>query len=75
MTTSAAITTAPYEELAAGVRGSLIMPGDPEYDQARAVYNGMIDKHPAAIVRVRDQNLLAAGRLTQTMATSTSANV
>jgi len=54
MTTSAAMTTAPYEELAATVRGSLIRPGDPEYDQTRAVYNGMIDKYPAAIVRCRD---------------------
>jgi hypothetical protein len=31
------------------VRGDLIVPGDPGYDEARAVYNGMIDKHPAAI--------------------------
>src|ERR1700704_5305648 len=30
------------------------MPGDPGYDQARAVYNGMIDQHPAAIARCRD---------------------
>src|SRR5215467_742024 len=54
MATSTAIATAPYEELAAAVRGDLITPGDPAYDQARAVYNGMIDKHPAAIVRCRD---------------------
>src|SRR5437016_7485948 len=53
MTTSA-IATAPYEDLAAAVRGSLILPGDPEYDQARAVYNGMIDKRPAAMARCRD---------------------
>jgi FAD/FMN-containing dehydrogenase len=53
MTTSA-IATAPYEDLAAAVRGSLIMPGDPGYDQARAVYNAMVDKRPAAIVRCRD---------------------
>src|SRR5262249_5668306 len=53
MTTSA-IVTAPYEDLAAAVRGNLIMPGDPEYDQARAVYNAMIDKRPAAIARCRD---------------------
>jgi FAD/FMN-containing dehydrogenase len=53
MTTSA-VTTAPYEELAAAVRGSLIRPGDPEYDQTRAVYNGMIDRRPAAIARCRD---------------------
>jgi FAD/FMN-containing dehydrogenase len=54
MTTSAATTTAPYAELAAAVRGDLILPGDPGYDQARAVYNAMIDKHPAAIARCRD---------------------
>jgi hypothetical protein len=53
MTTSA-IGTHAYEDLAAAVHGSLIMPGDPEYDQARAVYNGMIHKRPAAIARCRD---------------------
>ena len=39
-------TTAPYAELAAGLRGELITPGDPGYDEARAVYNAMIDKRP-----------------------------
>ena len=52
MTAPAATIT--YEELAAAIRGDLIMPADPGYDQARAVYNAMIDKHPAAIARVRD---------------------
>jgi hypothetical protein len=54
MTASADVATAPFEELAAAVRGDLITPGDPGYDQARAVYNAMIDKHPAAVVRCRD---------------------
>src|SRR5437588_10761343 len=54
MTTSAGIATAPYEELAATLRGSLILPGDPGYDAARAVYNAMIDKRPAAVARCRD---------------------
>src|SRR6201981_242352 len=53
MTTSA-IATHAYEDLAAAVRGSLILPGDPEYDQARAVYNAMVEKRPAAIARCRD---------------------
>ena len=53
-TTSADVATLPYRELAAAVRGDLIVPGDPGYDEARAVYNGMIDKHPAAIARCRD---------------------
>ena len=52
--TSAGIATAPYQELAAALRGNLIGPGDPGYDQARAVYNGMIDKRPAASARCRD---------------------
>ncbi len=38
------------EKLAAVVRGPLCIPGDPGYDQARQVWNGMIDKRPAAIV-------------------------
>ena len=53
-TTSAAVATAPYDELAAALRGDLITPSDPHYDEARAVYNAMIDKHPAAIAQCRD---------------------
>ena len=53
-TTSADVATLQYRELAAAVRGDLIVPGDPGYDEARAVYNGMIDKHPAAIAQCRD---------------------
>ena len=45
---------APFEELTAALRGELITPADPRYDEARAVYNGMIDKRPAAIARCRD---------------------
>jgi hypothetical protein len=45
---------APFDELAAALRGELIKPGDRGYDEARAVYNGMIDKKPAAIARCRD---------------------
>jgi hypothetical protein len=52
-TTAAGSATAAYEDLTVVLRGDLIMPGDPGYDEARAVYNGMIDKHPAAIARWR----------------------
>jgi len=38
-------------ELAEGVRGEVIRPGDPGYEQARAVWNGAIDRRPALIVR------------------------
>src|ERR1700737_3391032 len=40
--------------LKASVRGELIQPGDEAYDAARKVYNGMIDRYPALIVRCAD---------------------
>jgi FAD/FMN-containing dehydrogenase len=59
----------------ANLRGELIQPGDVRYDEARRLYNGMIDKRPALIARcadaadvqaavnfARDQNLLLAVR-------------
>jgi len=40
--------------LEAQVRGQLIGPDDPRYEEARKVYNAMIDRHPALIVRCND---------------------
>jgi FAD/FMN-containing dehydrogenase len=54
MSTTAAVASRPYEQLTVAMRGDLITPADPGYDQARAVYNAMIDKRPAAIARCRD---------------------
>jgi len=34
-----------------GLAERAVGPGDPGYDEARAVHNGMIDRHPALIVR------------------------
>jgi FAD/FMN-containing dehydrogenase len=36
------------------LRGTVITPSDEEYDEARAVHNGMIDKRPALIARCTD---------------------
>jgi FAD/FMN-containing dehydrogenase len=38
----------------ASLHGGLIEPGDPAYDAARKVYNGMIDRHPRLIARCAD---------------------
>ncbi len=40
--------------LRAGLRGQIIGPENASYNQARKVYNGMIDKHPRLIVRCAD---------------------
>ena len=37
------------QEFAGSLRGPLLRPGDAGYDQARIVWNGMIDRHPAMI--------------------------
>jgi hypothetical protein len=41
-------------DLRAAVTGRVIGPGDDDYDQARTVLPGGIDRHPSAIVRVAD---------------------
>ena len=39
------------EELRHGFTGEVIAPGDPAYDEARTLFNTMIDKRPAAIAQ------------------------
>jgi FAD/FMN-containing dehydrogenase len=39
------------EAFAAKLRGKLLQPGDDGYDEARTIWNGMIDKRPSLIAR------------------------
>ena len=50
-TESAPPDEAAIAALAGAMRGPVIQPGDPGYDEARRVWNGMIDKYPALIAR------------------------
>jgi FAD/FMN-containing dehydrogenase len=52
--TDTGIDLSGVDELAAQLNGSVIRAGDAGYDEARALYNAMIDKRPALIVRVAD---------------------
>ncbi len=52
--TPVALEETTVQELAARLRGALLRPGEAGYEQARPVYNGMIDKHPALIARCVD---------------------
>jgi FAD/FMN-containing dehydrogenase len=39
------------EAFTAGVHGAVLRPGDPGYDDARMIWNGLIDRRPALIVQ------------------------
>src|ERR1700749_2668995 len=45
---------ADMEKFAASLRGAVIARGDDGYDEARQLYNGMIDKRPLMIARGAD---------------------
>lgn len=46
-----AVSDEMVEELRAALRGEVIVPSDDGYEEARRIWNGMIDKHPAIIAR------------------------
>jgi FAD/FMN-containing dehydrogenase len=55
------ITDEAFDGLRAAVRGAVVTPDDPGFDEARTVYNAMIDKRPAAIVQAVDVADVIAG--------------
>jgi FAD/FMN-containing dehydrogenase len=69
------VNTAALTSFGRAFQGEIVLPGSAEYDAARVVWNGMIDRRPAAIARctsvddvraaigfARDQELLVAVR-------------
>ncbi len=49
------------EGLRRATEGTLVGPGDPGYDEARSVWNGMIDRRPAGILRAASVGDIATG--------------
>jgi FAD/FMN-containing dehydrogenase len=73
--TAAPIDAEALQAFAARVRGPVLRPGDAGYDEARRIWNGLIDRRPALIVQcsgaadvvdavnfAREQNLLLSVR-------------
>jgi FAD/FMN-containing dehydrogenase len=51
MTAVTSEAQAAIDDLRATLRGRVLQPGDPGYDQARAIWNGTINRRPALIVQ------------------------
>jgi FAD/FMN-containing dehydrogenase len=50
-TTASALDAEAVQAFAMGVRGVVVQPGEAGYDDSRAIWNGLIDRRPALIVR------------------------
>jgi FAD/FMN-containing dehydrogenase len=63
----AILEEAAVADFAAGLRGPLLRPGDGQYDEARRIWNGMIDRRPALIARCAGvADVIAAVRFART---------
>src|SRR5215208_4070361 len=48
---TAALGESVVERFGSRLRGQLLSPGDADYEEARLIWNGLIDKRPALIAR------------------------
>ena len=55
-----ALATTDVEVLRKGLQGEVVLPADGAYDQARTLWNGSFDRHPAMIVRCRSAEDVSA---------------
>lgn len=51
----------PFSDLASAASGAVLLPGQAAYDTARGVWNGMISRYPAAILRCASRDDIVAG--------------
>lgn len=57
-----------FEQLRGTLHGTLVMPRDPDYDEARRVWNGTVDKRPAMIIYCADaDDVVAAVRFARSI--------
>src|SRR5437899_748760 len=49
-----AVSSAAIEAFVGSMRGTVVQPDNPAYDEVRSLYNGMIDKRPRLIARCID---------------------
>ena len=54
MSMSNTFTLVDTDSLKAKLKGRIILPQDPDYDETRQIYNAMIDKHPGIIIKCKD---------------------
>jgi len=59
--TSPTMTSPTIDQLRERARGQVITSADGDYEEARKVYNGMIDKRPAIVIRAVDVGDVMAG--------------
>ena len=53
--------SATVAELSSSFNGRVLLPKDPDWDTARRVHNGLVDKRPALIAQCRGSADIASG--------------